>query len=437
MEDPDPSLFIASIALSLALLAFTSAVDAAFTAINRHRLTALTTEGSTRTRLISRLIDDPYRFRATIIVLNSVATITATASTLTLFHPSGFWSQIGSLGILLLLMLVVSETLPKAFAIRYPDKAAVMLAGPLSFFASICWPLIALIGILTKPFFRLISGGHVPTLPFVTEEEVRLMVNVGEEAGMIEHTKREMIEGVFSLDDTIVRKLMVPRVDILAIEVDTPFAEALEVIIHEGHSRIPVYSESLDTILGILYSKDLIPTLRAEHPGTTLRNLIRPAHFVPETIKVDALFKDLRKRHVHMAIIVDEYGGTAGLITIEDLLEQIVGDIQDEYDTEEPTILHLSETELIVDGRVSLDELNQVTGLHLETPDADRIGGLVYQQLGRMTRTGDQVVLDEVTIEVLSVQGMRPHRLRITYPRQLAVSGAYLAQIEGANAEPT
>ncbi|NTW01154.1 MAG: HlyC/CorC family transporter [Oscillochloris sp.] len=396
------------------VLAFTSAIDASFTSISRHRLNLLLSEGGSSTkRVVSRLFDDPYRFKSTIIFLNICTTIMATALTLRLSIRFNIWQQAGSLGLLLLAILVFSEALPKALVIRNPDATALRLARPLRMISQLLWPIISLINLLTSPLFKLISGRSSYTSPLVTEEELRLLVNVGEEEGLIEHEEREMIEGVIAFGNTLLREIMVPQVDIIAIEVDTPLDQALGVVIACGHSRIPVYNETINHIVGILYAKDLIPALRDSNRDMPINSLLRSAHFVPETMRVNVLLEDLQQRRVHMAIIVDEYGNTAGIATIEDLIEQIVGEIQDEYDTEDPSIQMIGEGEYMVDGRASIDDVNYLTDLHLFSDSADRIGGLVYEQLGRVPRVGDELMLEQAIVTVLSVQGVRPQKLRI------------------------
>lgn len=414
LEDPEPSLIVIGIGLCMLVLAFTSAIDASFTSISRHRLNVLLSEGGSRARrAVSRLIDDPYRFKSTVIFLNISTTIIATALTLHLSAGLSLWRQVGSLTLLLLLVLVFSEALPKALAIRNPDATALALARPLRIVSQILWPAIALVNLITGPLVKLVSGRRSYPSPLVTEEELRLLVNVGEEEGVIEHEEREMIEGVIAFGNTLLREIMVPQVDIVAIEVDTSLDKALDVVVARGHSRIPVYNETINQIVGILYAKDLIPALRGQDRDMPINSLLRPAHFVPETMRVNALLEDLQRRKVHMAIMVDEYGNTAGLATIEDLIEQIVGEIQDEYDTEDPSIQPIGEGEYVVDGRVSIDDVNYLTDLELTSDSADRIGGLVYEQLGRVPRVGDELVLEHATVTVLSVKGVRPQKLRI------------------------
>jgi CBS domain containing-hemolysin-like protein len=273
-----------------------------------------------------------------------------------------------------------------------------------------------MVELFTRPFIRVASGQAAPQMPLVTEEELRLLVNVSEEEGLIEPDEREMIEGIFSFGDTTVREVMIPRVDIVALEETASIDEALNVIIAKGHSRIPVYRETIDHIVGILYAKDLLLWLRSGQREAPIGSLLRTAHFVPDTMKVDALLKDLQTRKVHLAIVVDEYGGTAGLVTIEDVIEEIVGEIQDEYDVDEQPITELGAGDLEVDARVPIDDINDLTGLRLTSEESDRIGGIVFERLGRVPKVGDTVHLDgDVTITVLSMDGLRLRRLRLQY----------------------
>lgn len=419
LEDPEPSLLLIGVGLCLLVLAFTSAVDAAFTTISRHRLNALLSDGRGRSRrAAARLMDDPYHFKSTVIFLNTSSLITATGLTLGISSRQGAWAVVGSLVGLFVAALVVGEVIPKALAVRNPTGAAMMLAGPMSALARLLWPLIVLINFPTRPLYRLLSGKDSPPAPLVTQEELRLLVNVGEEEGLIEHEERAMIESVITFGDTLVREIMVPRVDIIGLERHTTLAETLDIVSSSGHSRIPVYDNTIDTVIGIVYAKDLIPAMRTGSPDMTINGLLRPPHFVPETMKVNALLEDLQRRKVHMAIIVDEYGGTAGLATIEDLIEQIVGEIQDEYDTGDPSVQPVSDGEYIVDTRVLIADINDLLGLNLVPEDAERIGGLIYERLGRVPRAGDVVDLGEATATVLSVKGVRAQKLRIVRHHQ-------------------
>jgi CBS domain containing-hemolysin-like protein len=423
--EPERSFALLGIVACLMLLAFTSAVDAALTAISRHRLGLLQEEDRSRAALVSRLLDDPYRFKVAILLINTAAVIAVTALLLLLTRGLPWGWRAASLGGLLVAIMVFSEGVPKALALRNPAAAARLLAGPMALGTYMIWPLAWLIGVLASPFVRLVSGGASGPTPLVTEEELRMLVNVGEEEGLIEPGERQMIEGIFTFGDTLVREVMIPRVDMTVLEDTATLDDALDRIVARGHSRIPVYHESIDQITGILYAKDLLPWMRNGRRDLGLSALLRAAHFVPETMKVDALLKDLQARKVHLAIVVDEYGGTAGLVTIEDVLEEIVGEIQDEYDIELPPVQVIGEGELIVDARVLIDDINALAGLALESEESDRIGGVVYERLGRVPQQGDEVeVAEGVVIRVLSIEGLRPRRLRISYQNDdtLAIS---------------
>jgi len=237
------------------------------------------------------------------------------------------------------------------------------------------------------------------------------MVDAGEEGGVIEEEEKEMIYSIFDLGDTLAREVMVPRIDMVAIEAGTSIVDALGVIVQAGHSRVPVYRGTVDNIVGILYAKDL---LSYWHNIETLQltQILREAYFIPETKKADELLQELQRRKVHVAIVVDEYGGTAGLVTIEDILEEIVGEIQDEYDTEEAMIEVVSPDEVIFNARVAMDDVNDALAINLPTDISDTLAGLIYSQLGRVPVVGDQVTFDEVELTVLSVAGRRIKKVR-------------------------
>ena len=410
--DPERSLELLGLVLCLVLAAISSAADAALTAISRHRLQSLIAESRPRAQLVSRFLDDPGRFRATTLTLNISAAVLATALTLALLHPWAVWWQpvLGLVG-LLLLLLVVGEAIPKVLATLNPDRAALLLARPLQVLAVVLVPFIWSTNLFMRLFVGKDNVGHGNAL--VSEEELKMLVNVGAEEGLIEKDEREMIESILVFDNTLVREVMVPRVDMVALDSGATVAEALDQALEGGHSRIPVYQDTIDNIAGILYVRDLLPLLRDGELSRKISDLARPVYYVPETMKVDDLLRSLKTRKVHLAVVVDEYGGTAGIVTIEDLLEEIVGEIQDEYDVDEPAINQVDPHTWIVDARVSLDDLNAETGLQLETEEGDSVGGLVYEQLGSIPQAGDSVDVDNVTITVQSVQGVRPEKLQI------------------------
>jgi CBS domain containing-hemolysin-like protein len=240
-------------------------------------------------------------------------------------------------------------------------------------------------------------------------------MEIEESNGGIEEPERQMIRGIINLEETSVHEIMVPRIDVLAVDTEATLDDVTQIIMDKGYSRVPLYEETIDNIVGVLYAKDIMKYLAGGGDRSTanLRDLARPPFFVPESKRVDELLADMRVNRVHMGIVVDEYGGTAGLVTIEDMLEEIVGEIEDEYDREEPTVEKISEREVVVDGRVSIDDLNELLGLELEGEDYDTVGGFVYQHLGKIPVVGDEVQAEGLQMRVLSVVGRRIKKVRV------------------------
>ena len=250
---------------------------------------------------------------------------------------------------------------------------------------------------------------------FLSEDGLRFLIHVREGEGVIEEDEKQMIAGIFEFGETTVREIMVPRLDIVAVEVNAPLSEALNLIIANGHSRIPVYEDSIDHLLGVLYAKDLLLCLRDGSQDTPVRQLLRRAYFVPQSKKLDELFGEMQAHRIHMALAVDEYGGTAGLVTIEDLLEEIVGEIQDEYDSEEPQLKKLAPDIFIFNARYDIDEVSRLIDLDLSTTheSIDTLGGFIYSQLGRVPEQGESIQFGEWRFTVLSVDSRRIEQVRV------------------------
>ncbi len=245
------------------------------------------------------------------------------------------------------------------------------------------------------------------------EEEVKTLVEAGQHEGYLELEERKMIYSIFQLGDTLAREIMVPRIDMLALEVKTPMTEAIDALLESGYSRVPVFDDSIDNILGLLYAKDLLKVWReGSNNGDSIKALIRPAFFVPEAKKVDELLVELQNMRVHMALVVDEYGGIAGLVTLEDIIEEIFGEIQDEYDEEELPFTILKNGDYIFLGRVDLDDFNEIMKTGLPNDEADTIGGFIYRQLGRVPVAGEQVQVDGLTLTVEQVSSRRIRKVR-------------------------
>jgi putative hemolysin len=247
--------------------------------------------------------------------------------------------------------------------------------------------------------------------PIISEDEIRSIISVGEQTGVVPKEQRRMLHGVFELSQIRVRDVMIPRTEVAGIEVNSTFEEALALARRSRHSRFPVYEGSLDSIVGLIHSKDIL-----NYVGTPeafdLRKIARPPYFVPESKRIETLLQSFRRKRVHLAVVVDEYGGVEGIVTLEDIFEEIVGEIEDEYDDVEEHIIKVSDTEAVLDGRVSIDELNELLHVSIEAQDFDTVGGCVFHLLGRMPTVGDEAQADGVRLHVLSVEGHRVKRVR-------------------------
>lgn len=318
---------------------------------------------------------------------------------------------------------VLGSVLPSALGSAYADQAVRWAAPLMGLLLILLRPALAVLVAINQAMIRL--AGSEGLGKSVTEEEIMTLVNVGQQDGTIEDDEKAMIYSVLQFNETIAREVMVPRPDMVSVEIETPLEEALSEFIRSGHSRIPVYEDSIDNVRGILYAKDLLMLLAdmvKKDPTTAhapIRELMRTAYFVPETKRADALFKEMQDRKVHIAIIVDEYGGTAGLLTIEDLIEEIVGDIRDEFDfNEEAEYVRLGEEEYIVDGSMNLDDLEELLGVELPQDDNDSVGGLIYSRLERVPQIGDTVILDEERL-ILRVTLVQDRRIRKVHIQRL------------------
>ena len=319
-----------------------------------------------------------------------------------------------TVAVLSLVAILFGLFVPRAVAARHAQGLLLVLVWPLELVTWITRPLVALLfyltQLITKPF-----GAGPQARAQVTEEEIRALVETGQAQGVLEPKEREMISSIFELGEKEVREVMIPRTDIVALDVTTPTGEVLEQITRVGHSRIPVYEGSADEIVGILYVKDVFRRLARGERDLDLRRFLRSAHFVPETKKIDDLLREMQKDKLHLAIVVDEYGGTAGLVTIEDLVEEIVGEIRDEYEVEQEMVLPVSENEAVMDARVPFEDVRETFDLDLEpSADYDTLGGFITNQLGRFPRSGESVEVAGTRFTVESVEARRIRRVRVT-----------------------
>jgi putative hemolysin len=394
------------------IAAFAAAAEMALASVSRLQLRQTLANQKARAQAMEELLGEPARFLSALLVvkLSGFVLATGSATLLVLRLNSGRWLAWWLL--LLIVALILSQLLPRAWVVGRQEGTALRLAPVVQ---AVAWVLTPVTALMRRIGRSAVPNGAVPESIFLSEDGLRFLLNVTEEETVIEDKEKEMIASVFQLGETLVREVMIPRIDVDAVPGDLPMLEALDLILKAGHSRIPVYEDTIDNVTGILYAKDLLRYLRDGRTDVSLKRILRSAYFIPESKKVDDLLRELQQRKVHMAVVVDEYGGTAGLVTIEDLLEEIVGEIQDEYDAEEPTVETLSEHEYLFDARVNLGEVNDLVGAELASEGSDTLGGYIYGQLGKVPAVGDSVEVDNVRIEVLSVAGRRIKQVRVSH----------------------
>ncbi len=403
-------LFVACIGM----IAFVASAEVALASTSRTRIRHLLEEGDASARLVDRLIGEPARFLSTLMLGKSAAYVVAGALIIRFGTLRG-WSVGATIFALFVswLLLVTVQIVSRAFVLRDPSQAALALGWYLSL---LIWLLLPFSAFVRSVGSRVRNGSQESSAEsiFLSEDGLRFLLHVGEGEGVIEEGEKQMIAGIFQFGDTTAREVMVPRLDVTAIESDTSIAESLPVILSSGHSRIPVYQENIDNIVGLLYAKDLLRCFHENRPETPLSQIWRPAYFVPESKKLDDLLHEMQRRQVHMAVIVDEYGGTAGIVTIEDMIEEIVGDIRDEYDSEEPLVQTINANTHLFNARISLDEVSDLIEVDLDEiyDNVDTLGGFIYGQLGRVPEKSESLEIADWRFTVLGVNSRRIEQVR-------------------------
>ena len=395
--------------------ALASGTETALTSVGRLRVRHLAEEGSKQATKLQRLQSDPNRFLSTVLVINTVALIVASSMTTLLgvqYLPRawGFWGDLGTALLLSIFLLIFAEVTPKSLAIRQAERIALLTASPVEWLSRVLGPGLWFITRVAVA----ITGGRAARAPYLSEQELLTILAVSEEQGVIEEEEREMIHGIIEIGDTAVREVMVPRLDITAVPVTGSLKDIADLYRKHKHTRMPIYETDIDHIRGLIHIKDLLLYYVGGRSDFSVAKAMRKIEFVPESRKVDEALHDMQTKKVHMMIVVDEYGGTSGLITIEDLLEEIVGEIRDEYDTaEEEPLRLLNETEAVVDARYPMEELNDRLSLGIEqSDDYDSVGGYVYATIGIPER-GATFDANGIRWTVEDIDGQRIGRVRL------------------------
>ena len=414
MTSGDLGLGIGILAL-IGIAALLAMSETALTRVSRIKVLQMVDEGRKGAERLAKLLDDPPRFLNVILFLLLVVQLAgASLATLLANHITHNYGWIISTFGMTFLIFVFAEAAPKTYAIQHPERVALRVTPFVSALTRVPG-LQRLIRALVVIANVVTPGEGIKRGPFVTEAEIRTMAEVAADEDAIEEEEKEMIHSIFEFGDTVVREVMVPRPDIVGVSIETPLDDVLELMLEKGFSRMPVLDDDdMNKILGLVYAKDV---MRRLHKGRTARNgrrdskklkdLLRKAMFVPESKKVADLLREMQAKRTHMAIVVDEYGDTDGLVTLEDLLEEIVGEIEDEYDRDEPQVKPIDDNTLLVNGRLPIDELSEL--LNVELPDAewDTVGGLMAGLLGQVPTRGQEVRFDGLTFRAERVQGRR------------------------------
>ncbi|MBV8082702.1 MAG: HlyC/CorC family transporter [Candidatus Eremiobacteraeota bacterium] len=416
MTDPRLLSLFAILAL-VVLSAVFSAAEATLLALSRLRLLQRTNDDVGKS--LSKLLDDRNRYLTAMLVGNTIVLLAADSIATWLAIQAGIFSPVLVATIAMaLLVLIFAEILPKMIAVQDPMRWAPRIAWFLHAMAVVLAPITWVLVGIASGLIRLFGGDPKAHGPYVTEDDIRALVNAGEEHGVIEEEEKEMIHSIFELSDTAVSEVMTPRIDIVCADADGPVSSGVDLAIKEGYSKIPVYEGNIDHIIGVVHDRELLVAATRGEVSKRLRELMRPVKAIPETKKVDELIREMQAEKVSVAIVVDEYGGTAGLVTMEDLLEEIVGEIMDEYDEAEhdrpAEIKQLADGDAVVDARMRIEEVNEELGLHLPTEDYESIGGYAFGQFGRVPLPGDEIsVEDGISLVVEETAGRRLRSVRI------------------------
>lgn len=397
----------------VALSAFFSGSETALTSINKLRVRNQAAKGIPRAIVIDKLLQNPNRMLSTILVGNNLVNISttalATSLALRLFGAPGVGITIAALTVIL---LIFGEITPKTYAATNSEKIAFFVARPIYWIETLFSPVVKALSAIAAFLIRLLGGKMPADGIFVTEEEIRTLVDLGEGQGALEPVERQMIVSVFDLNDILVREVMLPRIDMVAVPLDTTLQGAWSILVETGHSRIPVYQGNTDDIIGIFYAKDLMPLCKDLDHGT-VRDIMREPFFVPETKRVSELLKEMRQVRTHIAVVLDEFGGTAGLAFLEDLVETVVGEIGDEFDKARALYENVAPGEIRASARVSVDDINDLLNVDLPQEEYDTLGGLVFHLFGRVPTENESIQFDDLTITVEEVEHNRIHKLRI------------------------
>ena len=416
----DISLSVQIICLALLLLAsgFFSASETALMALSKLDVRYMIEQNIKGADKLDKLLEDPNKLLGSILVGNNLVNIMASslATMIAIGLSGGSSSGIGvgiATGVMTLLVLIFGEITPKSLSTQNAQKIALLVVSPISIIVKIFSPVVTILMFITNTLIKLLGGNPDASKPFITADELKTILNVSHEEGVIETEEKEMINNVFDFGQSCAKDIMIPRTDMIAIDIDSTYNDIIELYKKEQFSRMPVYKDSLDHIIGILHIKDLILN-NIDKMQFKTSDYLRDAYFVHEFKNNDELFKEMRSQKIGVAIVLDEYGGTSGLVSMEDLIEEIVGDIDDEYDQVVEDVIKIKDGEYVVDGSSRIPDINEELNLRITSEDFDSIGGFVIGLFDRFPDSGEEITFNELTFKIEETVNNRINRLRIT-----------------------
>jgi CBS domain containing-hemolysin-like protein len=418
LGDPFVIAAVLGIVAGLVCVFVQSLSEAGLLAVSKVRLRSLADEGNEKARLVQRLTHESDDYLGALIVANTLCIMLVSHLTTRLVvHVSGTggaegWLPIVSIG-MLVFILVFCELTPKSFAKERSTRSALLMARPVQLLTIVSRPLIRALTVVASGIIRLFGGETTRRGYHVTEDDIMAAAEVGEEEGTVEPGERRMIERIIGFGTKTAREIMIPRIDMVVVTEDATADDVLDIAEERGFSRIPVYRETIDNITGIVYVNDILAAVANGNGTVDIRDILREPIHVPETKKLDELFAELQRQRVHLAIVLDEYGGTEGLVTIEDILEELVGEIQDEHDAEEFVLRRLSETEALIDPGVSVADASEMLGIEIPEGDYETLGGFVLARAGHLPEVGERVRADGLEMVAEERDGPRLTLVRV------------------------
>lgn len=393
---------------------FFSASETALMSLSKIRIRHMQEEGVKGAKLVASLTEDPNKLLSSILIGNNVVNIAATSISTSLFLEIFEGNGVAiSTAVMTVLVLIFGEITPKTIAANSSEKVAIAVSKPIQLIIFILKPVVWVFNIVTGVIFKLFGVDNKNNQPYITEEELKTMVNVGHEEGVLEIEEREIINNVFEFGDMQAKEAMIQRLDIIGIDVNESYENIIKTFRNEQFSRIPVYNESMDDIIGILNIKDIIFLSDEEISNFDIKKYLREPFFTYEFKKISQLLEEMKVSKSQMAIVLDEYGATSGLVTIEDLIEVIVGDIEDEYDDEVEEIQVIKEDEYIVEGSTKISDVNELIGINLESEEFDSIGGYIIGHLKRFPEQNEVIEVDSIKVCIESLDKNRIKKIRI------------------------